>query len=119
MAGLNSAARNAMLDADSTTWPPNQVSLHTADPGNGSTASAGTEVTGGTYARQAITWAASASGSKAASGQPVFQVPASTTITHLGYWRGTTFLGSRPLDAAQTYSTAGTYTATAVTESLS
>jgi hypothetical protein len=43
----------------------------------------------------------------------VFDVPGSTTITHLGYWSASTsgtFYGSRALDASQTFATAGTYT---------
>ncbi len=119
MAGLNETARNAMLDAASAVWPPDEVSLHTADPGNGTSVTGGTEVTGGSYTRESVTWAAAAAGSKAASNQPEFDVPGSTTITHLGYWRGATYLGSRSLDAPQEFSTAGTYTATVITESLS
>lgn len=119
MAGLNVTARNAMLDATASVWPPDTVSLHTADPGNGTSVTGGTEVTGGSYARKAVTWSAAASGSKSASASVVFDVPAATTITHLGYWRSSTYLGSRALDSSQTFSTAGTYTATAITESLS
>lgn len=120
MAGLNVTARNAMLDGAAAVWPPDTVSLHTADPGNGTTPTASTEVTGGSpaYARKSVTWSAAASGSKAASNQPVFDVPGSTTITHLGYWRGSTYLGSRALDTAQTYATQGTYTAVSITESV-
>jgi hypothetical protein len=43
----------------------------------------------------------------------VFDVPTSTTIRYLGYWSastGGTFYGSRILDAAQTYTSQGTYT---------
>lgn len=119
MAGLNVTARNAMLDADSAVWPPDEVSLHTADPGNGTSPTADTEVTGGSYTRESVTWDAAASGSKSASVLPVFDVPGPTTITHMGYWRGATYLGSRALDTAQEFSTAGTYTATAITESAS
>lgn len=109
MAGLTNAGKHAMLDgfAASATY----VSLHTADPGANGTS----EVTGGApaYARKALSWAAAASGSKSSSANVAFDVPGSTTITHLGYWTaasGGTFLGSRALDANQTYATQGTYT---------
>jgi len=116
MAGLVAAAKNIMLDAFGTNAV--FVSLHTADPG----ASGTSELTGGTpaYARKSVTWAAAVSPNKSASNQPVFDVPPST-ITHLGYWSAVTagtFYGSRPLDTSQTFATAGTYTATAITESL-
>lgn len=121
MAGLVNAGKHVMLDSLFGTSSPvaGFVSLHTADPGTGGTS----EVTGGSpaYARKAITWSAAASGSKASSNQPVFDVPASTTITHVGYYSAATagtFYGSRALDASQTYATQGTYTLTSVTETL-
>lgn len=87
------------------------VSLHTADPGTTGTS----EVSGGSpaYARKVFTWAASGGGSKASSSATVHDVPASTTITHAGYWSaasGGTFYGWRALDTNQTFSTQGTYT---------
>lgn len=119
MPGLNPTARNAMLDATASVWPPDTASLHTADPGNTNTAAAG-EVDGGSpaYARKAITWAAAAAGSKSSNAAVTFDVPGSTTITHLGYYRGTTYLGSRALDANQTFATQGTYTIASITENL-
>lgn len=109
MAGLVNAGKHAMLDGFAAS--AGFVSLHTADPSTGGT----NEVAGGSpsYARKAVTWAASASGSKSSSANIVFDVPGSTTITHLGYWSlatGGTFLGSRALDASQTFATQGTYT---------
>lgn len=109
MAGLVNAGKHAMLDGFGTS--AGFASLHTADPG----ASGTSEVSGGSpaYARKAITWAAASSGSKANSASLVFDVPAATTITHLGYWTlasGGTYLGSRALDSSQAFSTQGTYT---------
>lgn len=97
MAGLNVAARNAMLDAASSVWPPDTASLHTADPGAGASPAAG-EVTGGSpaYARKPLTWAAASAASKASTSVEVFDVPA-CTLTHVGYWRGATYLGCRPI----------------------
>lgn len=107
MAGIVDAGKNLLLDglAGGVTF----VSLHTADPSTDGSS----EVTGGTYTREAISWAAAASGSVASDAQIVFEVPGSTTITHLGYWSASsagTFYGSRALDTSQTYATAGTYT---------
>lgn len=118
MAGLNDTAKNAMLDQLGTLV--GYVSLHTADPG----ATGTSEVTGGSpaYARKAVTWASAATHSKSSNNTQVFDVPASTTITHLGYWSassGGTFYGSRPLDTNQTFATQGTYTvASGITETL-
>ena len=128
MPGLNVTARNAMLDASSTVWPPDTVSLHTADPGSGTSSNAG-ELSGGSpaYARKSVTWAAAATGSKASSAQVVFDVPGGSTVSHLGYWRGAVFLGSRALrnagntaDQTETFTGQGTYTiaAGAIAETL-
>ena len=107
MAGLVDAGKNLMLDglATGVTF----VSLHTADPSTDGS----NEVSGGSYARKAPSWASAASGSVATDANIVFDVPGSTTITHLGYWSASTsgtFYGSRALDTSQTYATAGTYT---------
>ena len=109
MAGIVAAGANLMLGG--LTASAGFVSLHTADPGTGGTS----EVTGGSpaYARLAITWTAAAASSTSNSAQIVFNVPTSTTIRYLGYWSastGGTFYGSRILDAAQTYTSKGTYT---------
>lgn len=96
------------------------ASLHTAEPN----ASGSSEVTGGSYTRESISWAAASNGTAATNANIVFDVPASTTITHVGYWSavsGGTFYGSRVLDASQTFATAGTYTISAgnLSESVS
>lgn len=96
------------------------ASLHTAEPD----ASGSNEVTGGTYAREAITWAAASGGTAVSDAEIVFDVPAGATITHLGYWSaGTagTFYGSRALDVSQEFASAGTYTIAAgnLSESVS
>lgn len=81
-------AKNEMLDAADIV----SVSAHTADPGT----TGASEVTGGSYARQTITYAAASGGSRAASDQPAIPIPGGTTVTHLGFWatNGTTFKGS-------------------------
>lgn len=109
MAGLNATGKAALLNG--FTGQAAYASLHTADPGANGTS----EVAGGApaYARKSISWASPLSGAVSSSVGIVFDVPGSTTITHLGYWTaasGGTFLGSRALDVSQTFATQGTYT---------
>lgn len=107
MAGLVAAGLNAQVTG--LTAVAVYASLHTADPSTGGTS----EVTGGSYSRESISWGSPTNGTASSSAPIVFDVPASTTITHLGYWSaasGGTFYGSRELDTSQTYATAGTYT---------
>lgn len=112
---LNDAAKNAMLNQLGTLIT--HASLHTADPGtNGAN-----EVSGGSYARQAITWNAAASASLDNNANPVFPVPAATTVTHIGFWSALTngtFYGSADI-TDEVFAGAGTYTATDVDVSLS
>ena len=107
MAGLVAAGLNAYVTG--FTGVAVYASLHTADPStNGAN-----EVTGGTYSRESIAWGSPSNGTSTNSSAIVFDVPAATTITHVGYWSavsGGTFYGSRALDTQQTYATAGTYT---------
>lgn len=105
---LNDTSKNLMLNelASAAVY----VSLHTGDPG----ATGLLEVTGGSYARQSITWNAAAAGNLDSSNQPVFNVPASTTVTHVGLWSAITlgtFYGSFDV-ADETFNNAGTYTLT-------
>lgn len=113
---LNDTSKNLMLDQLGTVAV--FVSLHTADPGTTGTS----EVTGGApaYARKAVTWNASATGNLDSSNQPVFDVPASTTVTHLGFWSASTagtFYGSADI-TDETFAAQGTYTATDIDISL-
>lgn len=107
MAGLVAAGLNLMLTG--FTGSATYVSLHTADPSTGGTS----EVSGGSYTRESSAWGSPADGTVTNDTAIVFDVPADTTITHLGYWSASTsgtFYGSRALDTSQTYATAGTYT---------
>lgn len=113
------AVRNAMLDLidESGSLACTHLSLHTADPGT----SGASEVTGGSYARQAITWNAASAGQKTIVETPVFQIPGSTTITHFGLWSassGGTFRFGKVLPNSQVYSSPGTYTANSVTATV-
>lgn len=107
---LNNTAKHAMLDHLATLIT--YASLHTADPG----ATGTNEVTGGTpaYARKAITWNAASGGNLDNNANPVFDVPAATTITHVGFWgavTGGTFYGSADI-TDEAFGAQGTYTLT-------
>lgn len=62
------------------------ASLHTADPG----LTGASEVTGGSYARQAITFDAPAGGVSANSAALTFTDMPSVTVTHVGVWDAAT-----------------------------
>jgi hypothetical protein len=116
--GLNTAAKNLMLDELGTVAV--YVSVHTADPG----ASGTSEVTGGSpaYARKPVTWNAATAGNLDNNANPVFDIPAGTTITHFGLWSALTagtFYGGNALSASETFGGQGTYTLTDIDVSLS
>lgn len=88
------------------------ASLHTALPNS----SGSNEVSGGSpaYARKALTWSAAATGSKATSNSPVFDIPAGTTVAFAGMWSlvsGGTFYGYWDV-TDEVYAGQGTYTLT-------
>lgn len=102
---LNNTAKNLMLNALGAAV--GYVALHTAD-------SSGAEVSGGSpaYARKAITWNTAASGNLDSSNAPVFDVPGSTTVTHVGFWSDVTsgtFYGTAAV-TSETFAGQGTYT---------
>ncbi|MCW2904934.1 MAG: Phage protein [Streptosporangiaceae bacterium] len=107
---FTSAVRDSMLDQ--LNGLATHASIHTADPGT----SGASEVSGGSYARQAITWQAPSGGSKTIVGTATFQIPGGTTITHSGTWSALTsgtWRGGGALSASEVYSAAGgTYTLT-------
>jgi hypothetical protein len=83
---ISDAAELLLLDYVGTnaTW----IKLHTGDPGEAGTANAATETT-----RKQVTWAAAASGSKAATGSPVAtwtNVAATETYSHWSLWSAST-----------------------------
>jgi hypothetical protein len=115
---LSNAGKDALLEGLASVAA--YASLHTGDP---STTGAN-EVSGGSYAREVAPWGAAASGNVATDDAIVFDVPAGTTISYVGYWSAVTsgtFYGARELDAPQTFATAGTYTIAAgnLSESIS
>lgn len=100
--GLTTTERNYISDTAAARLL--YVSLHTADP---STTGAN-EASGGSYARQALSFAA-ATGGTAVATQVTFDVPAGT-YTHFGVWTavsGGTFRGGNPLSATATISPSG------------
>ncbi len=103
MARLSTAQENAALTGTfintATTY---YLSLHSADPGT----TGASEITGGSYVRQAITFAAASGGSTAsASGQTFTGMPAEA--------------GGCPYFGIWTASTAGTYLEGGTTSGLS
>ena len=115
------AGKNLMLNALRGTNPAAPIthaSLHMAAPGD----TGANEVTGGTpaYARKAIAFGGAAAGSMEASSAPVFDVPAGTTVTHVGFWSalaGGTFLGYADV-TDESWAAQGTYTLNTATLDL-
>lgn len=88
---MNDNARNKAVDG--IAGAVTHVSYHTAIPD----ATGSAEVTGGTYARQAVAWAASSVGLKSNSGALSTPIPAATTVYATGKWSALTvgtFYGS-------------------------
>jgi len=95
--------RNASYTSPSNIY----VSLHTADPTDAGT---GTEVSGGSYARTAVTMGAPTNGSGTNSAD--VQFPQATadwgTVTHIGIWDASTsgnMLFHTPLDTSKNITT--------------
>lgn len=92
--GLNTNGRNATLSGGLGN-AITHLSVHSAIPD-----SAGSnELAGGSYARQAVTWAAAASGARSNSGTITHPIPAGGTAAFYGYWgalSGGTFYGWAP-----------------------
>lgn len=106
MARISTTAANQALST--TGWA--YVSLHTADPGT----TGASEVSGGTYARVAVTWGAPSGGSVANTGALSINLPASTTASYFGVWSassaGTYYIGGALSPAVTTGASAGTVT---------
>lgn len=106
MARISTTEANQALAT--TGWA--YVSLHTADP----TTTGGSEVTGGTYARVAVTWNAASGGSVTNSSALSINLPASTTASYFGIWSalsaGTYYIGGALSPSITTGASAGTVT---------
>lgn len=91
--------------------PPATVylSLHTADPG----ATGASEVTGGSYARNAIALDAAAAKATANTDAESFTGMPAATVSHVGLWTASsagTFIGGGALNASQAVPSGGTFT---------
>lgn len=115
MAGLSDNQENAVLNsvfrgvAYTVPTTPIKVSLHTQDPTDTGTVG---EVTGGSYARQSVTFGAASAGVIANSGSVDFAGMPAGTVTHVGLWdsSGTpVFLGGGALTASKTVSAGDTF----------
>ncbi|MDT0305057.1 phage tail fiber protein [Streptomonospora wellingtoniae] len=84
------------------------ASLHSAQPN----ASGSNELAGSGYARQSVTWGTASGGSLSSTSIPTFTVPASTTVTHVGFWDSgeTVFYGALAFDVPEEYGAAGELT---------
>jgi hypothetical protein len=107
-AGYSALGKNAMLNALGALAV--KAALYTGDPGATGTSN---EVTGGAYTRENCAWAAADSGSMALNGSVVFDVPASTTVSFVGFWNTASdvFYGSADV-TDEAFVNAGTYTLT-------
>ena len=115
MARISTTEANQALAT--TGW--SYVSLHTGDP---STTGAN-EVTGGIYARVAVTWNSPSSGTVTQSNALSINLPASTTASYFGVWSastsGTYYIGGALSPAITTGASAGVITIAAGSLSVS
>jgi hypothetical protein len=113
---LENALINATLRNTSFTSPAIvYVGLYTTDPGEGNT---GTEVSGGSYARTAVTFGAPSNGVSTNSGSVTFPTATGTwgTVTHIGILDASTsgnLLYYTPLDASKSISSGDVFTISA------
>ena len=113
---LSEAAINSMLDDLATNAV--YVAAHTGQPSLNPVSP--TEVTGGSpaYVRKSATWNAAASKNLNSSNAPVLDIPASTTVTYIGFWNhvstqsAATFMGEILLLPAAAFTLQGTLTLT-------
>lgn len=105
----DTTARNVMLDALGAVCV--RIALHTGDPGAANTAA--NEVSGGGYARQAITWNAASGGSIDSSNAPAFSIPAGTTVSWISGWNSAGTVRYWKKDVTdEVFGSAGTYNLT-------
>lgn len=110
---LENALINATLRNTSYTSPAAvYVGLYTDDPGEGNT---GTEVSGGSYARTAVTFGAPSNGVSTNSGAVTFPTATGTwgTVTHIGILDASTsgnLLYYTALDASKSIASGDVFT---------
>lgn len=92
--GLNANGRNACLSGGLGN-AVTHISAHSAIPDSAGSS----ELTGGSYARVAVTWAAAASGERANGASLTHAIPTGSTVAAYGLWgalSGGTFYGWLP-----------------------
>jgi len=100
---VNATLRNTTYTSPATVY----VALFTTDPTD---AASGTEVTGGSYARTSVAFAAPSNGAAASSADCTFPTCTSTwgTVSHIGIFDASTsgnLLYHTPLDTSKTIET--------------
>ena len=105
---INATLRNTSYTSPTTVY----VGLYTSDPGEGNT---GTEVSGGSYARTAVTFGAPANGVSTNSASVTFPTATGTwgTVTHIGILDASTsgnLLYYTPLDASKAIASGDVFT---------
>ncbi len=105
---INATLRNTSYTSPTTTF----VALYTTDPTDADT---GTECSGGSYARQAVTFGAPSNGVTTNSASVTFPTASGNwgTITHIGIRDAVTsgnLLYHTPLDTAKTVNTSDVFT---------
>lgn len=113
----NQTTRNHLAERYAAFGP--NLAAFTADPGTADAATTEVTTTGSpAYARKAITgaWATPVATSSAISGSATLDIPAGTTVTHLGVCagltRGTADVRDSFDSVDQTFSSQGTYAVT-------
>lgn len=105
---INATLRNTSYTSPTTVY----VGLYTTDPGEGNT---GTEVSGGSYARTAVTFGAPSNGVSTNSASVTFPTATGTwgTVTHIGILDASTsgnLLYYTPLDASKAIASGDVFT---------
>jgi len=105
---INATLRNTSYTSPTTVY----VGLYTSDPGEGNT---GTEVSGGSYARTAVTFGAPSNGVSTNSASVTFPTATGTwgTVTHVGILDALTsgnLLYFTPLDASKSIASGDVFT---------
>ena len=80
----------------------------------------GVEISGGDYVRQSVTWGTASNGSISITNQPVFDVPAGSTVAQIAFYSASTG-GTKYSESSvtsETYAGDGTYTVTSASINL-
>ena len=102
---VNDSGKNLMLDELATQC--GYMSLHSGSP-----ATAINEISGGSYARKAVTYNSASGGSVSISNAPVFDVPAGETVACVGFCTALTdgTIHADDTVTSESFANAGTYT---------